>query len=130
MRITNRLPTLGIAVVVGALCCVPGRPPPTAAYCTGTFEIPASSYTWQTCTDVNGGGGTITAVAGHRPQDGKPFIDVSCDDYDCHGIAWVQGIDADWNGVCYVETTGRESSTVCPASLAAYIFYIDVAPPQ
>jgi hypothetical protein len=127
MRITNRLPTTGIAVVVGALCFVAARPTPTAAYCQGTFEAPQSNYTWYTCYD-SAGGGTITAVAGRRPSDGKAFIDVSCENSDCHGYAWVQGFDADWNGICYVETHGGEVSEVCPQSLADYAFLIQAEP--
>jgi hypothetical protein len=57
-------------------------------------------------------------------------VDVSCDNYDCHGVAWVEGIDANWNELCYMETTGHASSMICPPELALFIFRIDGPGPR
>ena len=128
MRTTCGLQRLAVVpYLVAALGLVAVCPPLAAAYCTGTIAVPPTGYTWYECTDEVGGG-TVVAVGGHRPGDGKPFIAVSCNGGDCHGYATVDGINSNSTGICHVETHGPQSSMVCPGEIVSFVFLINVEP--
>jgi hypothetical protein len=103
---------------------------PAHAYCTGTFEVPPSGTDSYRCTDsLHAFGGTIIAVAGHRPGDGKPFVDVKCENNDCRGeVASIYGFTSDGVQACSIDTTGPEARAYCNQEIAYYVFLIEPVP--
>lgn len=127
MQITNRVRSTCLAVFVATLGAVAALAPATAAaYCNGTMYVPATGITSFDCPN-SVTGVVLTAVAGHR-SDGKAFVDISCSTGDCKGVAWIAGLDTDYNTLCYTEMTYGESSVICPNNLALYTFSIEEVP--
>jgi hypothetical protein len=117
-------------IILGAVALTAFEASPAHAYCTGTFEVPPSGWDSYECTDdVSGSGATIIAVAGHRPSDGKSFVDVSCENNDCRGgVASISGYTSDWVEACFIDTTGPEATAYCSDQIAYYVFLLDTGP--